>query len=90
MFYKYLPLWQRNKVTALHAMVSGLIPSKVGVLNFSVGFKLGGIVEQILKLLVSVPNMPGLNPKPLYSTFILKCAVDYNDDIKPGDPLDAF
>ena len=42
----YPPLWRRGKVTASHLVALALIPSRVGIFNFSLGLQLGGMVEQ--------------------------------------------
>ena len=40
--------WCRGRTTALHRVIPGLIPSRLEILNFSLGLELGGMVEQNL------------------------------------------
>ena len=58
----------------MHAAVSGLIPSKVGNNKkiFPATRRDGGAEPQSL---VSVPNIPGLNPKSLRSVYEMKAYV---------------
>ena len=56
--------------TALHTAVSGSIPGRVGIFN-----KLGGMLELQAQSLLSVPNIPGLNPNSLHTSYDVKANV---------------
>ena len=53
-------------------------------------------MEQNLKSLVSVPNIPGINPRSLHNAFNVKAYIwlkaicPSDGDIKPSGPLGAF
>ena len=72
----YPSLWRSSRVTALHAAVAGSIPGSVGNVNKK-GFLLETRMdaEEGPQSLVSVPNTPGSNPKPLL------CAHDVKADV---------
>ena len=63
---------------------------------FSLDLELGEVMEQNFHLLVSVPNIPGLNPKSLHSAYVVKvyelliviCLSD--GDVKAGGTLGSF
>ena len=89
-------MWCSNKVTALHAGVSGSTPGRARIFNkrlFLFGTRRGGGTKS--QLLASVPNTPGLNPKSLHSTYDMKVFIQFivirpfDGDVKFGGPLGA-
>ena len=79
----------------MYPALSGSIPDQVGIFNkmFLPGTMRNGGIEP--PSLVSVLNIPGLNPKSLRSgyvkAYVLLLAIRLSDrDVKPGGPMERF
>ena len=89
-------MWQRGRVTALHIAVLEFISSRVNILNFFQGLKLGRMMGNNLNCKSLHKYIPGLNPGSLHIAFVVKIYKwlitinPSNGDIKPGSLSDVF